>query len=252
MIRKIGGEEAVKELDEALAEVLAHKSKPLTLLTDFFALLDSPKQDETGTFPPYTTGDRKINIVKNTQELELAIKSIRQTKLIGFDSEEKPTFRKGQASHGVAVIQLANDAECHVIQVKQIENTSSLMELIEDENIYKVGVNLTKDRQSLYSEFGVKIRGAIDIDGVLSKLTSRNSIGAKKAATIFLKRNLQKSKTMSTSNWEAKKLSEKQVKYAAEDACVAHEVTTHLLKTYPFVMEAIPLWFQEKNLHLSF
>ena len=252
MIRQVGGEEVVKELDEALVKVLANGSESLALLTEFFALLDSPKQDVTGTYPPYTTENRKINIVQNTQELELAIKSIRRSKLIGFDSEQKPTFKKGQAPHGVAVIQLANHTECHVIQVKQIDDLSSLMELIEDEDVFKVGVNLTGDRQALYTEFGIKMRGTIDIDGVLSKLTSRNSIGAKKAATIFLKRNLQKSKKMSTSNWEAKTLSERQVKYAAEDACVAHEVTTHLLRTYPFVMDTMPLWFQQKNLSLSF
>ena len=118
------------------------------------------------------------------------------------------------------------------------------MELIEDDNIVKVGVNLTGDRQALYTEFGVKIRGAIDIDGVLTKLTSRQSIGAKKAATIFLKRNLQKSKKTSTSNWEANTLSERQIKYAAEDACVAYDVTLHLLKTYPFFKEAMPPWFK--------
>ena len=89
------------------------------------------------------------------------------------------------------------------------------------------------------------MRGTIDIDGVLTRLTSRNSIGAKKAATVFLKRNLQKSKKISTSNWEDKTLSEKQVKYAAEDACVAYDVTMHLLNTYPFVNKAMPPWFQE-------
>ena len=208
-------------------------------------MLDSPKQDTTGTYPPYTTENRKINVVQTTQELELAIKSIRRTKLIGFDSEQKPTFKKGETPHGVAVIQLANHTECHVIQVKQIDNISSLMKLIEDDDIVKVGVNLVGDKQALHAEFGVRMRGTIDIDGVLTRLTSRNSIGAKKAATVFLKRNLQKSKKISTSNWEANVLSERQIKYAAEDACVAYDVTTHLLKTYPFVMDAMPPWFQK-------
>jgi len=143
------------------------------------------------------------------------------------------------------VIQLANTSECHVIQVKKIKNLNSLIKLIEDENIVKVGVNLTGDREALYTEFGIRMRATIDIDGVLTKLTSRQSIGAKKAATVFLKRNLQKSKKISTSNWESKVLSDRQVKYAAEDACVAYDVTTHLLDTYPFVREAMPLWFQK-------
>ncbi len=248
LIRCVAGEEALKELDEALVIALQKSSKSLQTITEFFTLLDSPKQDTTGTYPPYTTENRKVNIVQNTQELERAVKSIRKSKLIGFDSEQRPTFTKGETPHGVAVIQLANLTECYVIQVKKVRNLSSLFELIEDDNIVKVGVNLTGDRQALYTEFGVKMRATIDIDGVLSKLTSRDSIGAKKAATIFLKRNLQKSKKISTSNWEAKVLSQKQVKYAAEDACVAYDVTIHLLNTYPFIKEAMPSWFASKNI----
>lgn len=248
LIRSFAGEEALEQLDEALAVALDKGSKSLQLVTEFLTLLDSPKQDTTGTYPPYTTENRKVNIVQNTGELERAIKSIRKTNFIGFDSEQKPTFRKGETPHGVAVIQLANLSECYVIQVKKIKNLSSLFKLIEDDNIVKVGVNLTGDRHSLYTEFGVKMRATIDIDGVLSKLTSRDSIGAKKAATIFLKRDLQKSKKISTSNWEVKELSQKQVKYAAEDACVAYDVTIHLLKTYPFIKEAMPSWLTSKNI----
>lgn len=245
LIREIAGEEAVKELDEAVSKVLSHASPALTLLTDFFTLLDSPKEDITGTYPAYTTEGRKLNIIQNTHDLESAILSLKHTKIIGFDSEQKPTFKKGEKQHGVALIQLATPTACHLIQVKQIKDLSSLMRLIEDENIVKVGVNLVGDKQALYEEFRVKMRGTIDIDGVLTRLTSHNSIGAKKAATIFLKRNLQKSKKMSISNWEDKTLSQNQIKYAAEDACVAYDVTVHLLNTYPFVHNAMPPWFVE-------
>lgn len=244
-MREFAGEDTLQELDKALLEVLSKGSKSLNLLTEFFTLLDAPKQDTTGTYPAYTTEGRTLNIVQNTHDLEVAIKSLKHTEIIGFDSEQKPTFKKGEKAKGVALIQLATPTECHLIQVKQINDLSSLMKLIEDENTVKVGVNLVGDKQALYDEFRVKMRGTIDIDGVLTRLTSRNSIGAKKAATVFLKRNLQKSKKISTSNWEDKTLSEKQVKYAAEDACVAYDVTMHLLNTYPFVNKAMPPWFQE-------
>lgn len=122
---------------------------------------------------------------------------------------------------------------------------ATLKELFEDETIVKVGVNLTEDRRALHAEFGIKMKATIDIDGVLTKLTSKQSIGAKKAATIFLKRNLQKSKSMSTSNWETETLSEQQIKYAAEDACVVYDITTHVINEYPFVLKAMPAWFQE-------
>ncbi|QSZ41756.1 hypothetical protein GJV85_06415 [Sulfurimonas aquatica] len=244
-MRDFAGEEALQQLDKALLEALPSASESLSQLTEFFALLDSPRPDITTTMPAYSTQGREISVIQNKEELDLAIESLKYTRLIGFDSEQKPTFKKGETPNGVAVIQLATPNLCYVIQIKKIKDISSLIALIENDNIVKVGINLVGDREALYSEFGIKMRGTIDIDRVLSKLTSRNSIGAKKAARIFLNQNLQKSKSMSTSNWETPTLSQSQIKYAAEDACIVYDVTVHLLKTYPFVMQAMPLWFQE-------
>ena len=52
---------------------------------------------------------------------------------------------------------------------------------------------------------------------------------------------------MSTSNWENDILSDSQIKYAAEDAAVALDITIHLLNKYPFVTEMMPTWFKEKR-----
>ncbi len=244
LIRKFAGEEAVEQLDAAINEVLSNGSKSLNLITDFFFLLDSPTKDTTGTYPPYAIENRKVHIIQNLKELESAVLSLKRTKLIGFDSEQKPTFKKNEPSHGVATVQLANHTDCYIVQVKKLASIALLKGLLEDETIVKVGINLTEDRRSLHAEFGIKVKATIDIDGVLAKLTSRQNIGAKKAATIFLKRNLQKSKGISTSNWEAETLSDQQIKYAAEDACVVYDITTHMLNAYPFVLKAMPIWFQ--------
>jgi len=88
------------------------------------------------------------------------------------------------------------------------------------------------------------MRAGLEIDKVLSKLTSKQQIGAKSATKIFLQKNLHKSKKMTLSNWETKTLSPNQIKYAAEDACVAYDVTIHLLNKYPFITEAMPEWFE--------
>lgn len=208
-------------------------------------MLDSSKYDLTNTCPSYSLENRKVHIIQNTEELIRAVESLKLTKLIGFDSEQKPTFKKNESPHGIATVQLANLTECYIIQVKQIDNLTPLLELLEDEDIVKVGINLTGDNQALHAEYGIRMKASIEIDGILSKLTSKNSIGAKKAAKIFLQKDLQKSKKMSTSNWENKILSDNQIKYAGEDAAVVFDITIHLLNKYPFVLETMPLWFKE-------
>ena len=208
--------------------------------------MDSSKSDPIHAYPSYSLADRKVHIIQNTEELIKAVESLKSEKLLGFDSEQKPTFKRNQAPHGIATIQIASLKECYIFQVKQIDNLTALIELLENEDIAKVAINLAGDNHALHSEFGIRMKATIEIDSVLSKLTSKESIGAKKAAKIFLKKDLQKSKKMSTSNWENDTLSDSQIKYAAEDAAVALDITIHLLNRYPFVIETMPIWFKER------
>ena len=208
--------------------------------------MDSSKSDPIHAYPSYSLADRKVHIIQNTEELIKAVESLKSEKLLGFDSEQKPTFKRNQAPHGIASIQIASLKECYIFQVKQIDNLTALIELLENEDIAKVGINLAGDNHALHSEFGIRRKASFEIDSFLSKLTSKESIGAKKAAKIFLKKDLQKSKKMSTSNWENDTLSDSQIKYAAEDAAVALDITIHLLNRYPFVIETMPIWFKER------
>lgn len=245
LIRKFAGEEIVEELDKAVSNVITNSSKSLALLTDFFTLLDSVKSD-INEYPSYSLESRKVHIIQNTEQLIKAVNLLKTKKIIGFDSEQKPTFKKNQSPHGIATIQIATLNDCYIIQVKKIDNLSVLFELLESEDIAKVGINLAGDKHALYYEFGIKLKAFIEIDNILLKLSSKQSIGAKKAAKIFLNKNLQKSKKMSTSNWENETLSNSQIKYAAEDAAVVFDITMHLLNKYPFIIESMPIWFENK------
>ena len=248
MIRKFEGDEVVEKLNKAVSEVFLNESKSLNLLIDFFSLLDLPKEDSINIYPFYSLENRKIHVIKNTKDLVTAIKSLKLVKLVGFDSEQRKKKKKNESPHGIATIQIASLKECYIFQVKKIDNLSPLFELLENEDIVKVGINLTADNQALYSEFGIKMKATIEIDNVLSKLSSKESIGAKKAAKIFLNKNLEKSKKQSTSNWENEILTDKQIKYAAEDAAVVLDITIHLLNKYPFVVQTLPSWFNVNKL----
>ena len=128
------------------------------------------------------------------------MKEIEVTPFIGFDSEQKPTFKKGQASHGVSLIQLATKTKCYLIHTKQIKNLQPLINLLENNKIIKVGTGLKGDNEALLRQFNLRLKSTIDLETVFKKLSAKNQIGAKKAASIILNENLQKSKNMSRSN----------------------------------------------------
>lgn len=174
--------------------------------------------------------------------------TIEKNPFIGFDSEQKPTFEKGEASHGIALIQLATNKKCYLIQTKQIKNLKPLINLLENDKIVKIGTGLKGDREALFKQFNMKLKSTIDLEDVFKNLSARRQIGAKKAALIILNENLQKSKNMSRSNWENKKLSIGQIKYASEDATVVYDVIIKIIEQYPFVINIMPTFFQ---LHYS-
>ncbi|MEA3289447.1 MAG: 3'-5' exonuclease [Campylobacterota bacterium] len=209
-----------------------------------FNLIDEPNSIQSDLLQAYTIGNRTIEIINTSEQLEVAMNTIESTPFIGFDTEQKPTFKKGQTSKGVSLIQLATNSKCYLIQNKQIKNLKPLIALLENDNIIKVGTGLKGDNEALYKQFNLKLRSTIDLENIFKKLSSKNQIGAKKAALIILQKNLQKSKNNSRSNWENKTLTQGQIKYASEDATVVYDVMDKILEQYPFTMNIMPKFFQ--------
>jgi len=209
-----------------------------------FDLIDNAGTIESDSQADYTIGNRTIEIINTSEQLEVAMKSIEITPFIGFDSEQKPTFKKGQASHGVSLIQLATASKCYLIHTKQIKNLQPLINLLENNKIIKVGTGLKGDNEALLRQFNLRLKSTIDLETVFKKLSAKNQIGAKKAASIILNENLQKSKNMSRSNWENKELSIGQIKYASEDATVVYDVMNKIIELYPFALSIMPPFFQ--------
>lgn len=209
-----------------------------------FDLIDNAVSVESDLQTPYTIGSRTIEVINTLEQLEVALKSIETSPFIGFDSEQKPTFKKGQASHGVSLIQLATSTKCYLIHTKQIKNLQPLINLLEDKKIIKIGTGLKGDNEALFKQFNLRMQSTIDLETVFKKLSAKNQIGAKKAASIILNEKLQKSKNMSRSNWENKELSIGQLKYASEDATVVYDVMTQIIEQYPFAMSIMPPFFK--------
>jgi ribonuclease D len=210
-----------------------------------FNLIDNSSSMESEQ-NSYTIGNRTIEVINTSEQLEEAMNSISLAPFIGFDSEQKPTFKKGQTSHGVCLVQLATASKCYLIQIKQIKNLKPLIHLLEDDKIIKIGTGLKGDNEALFKQFGLRLKSTIDLENVFKKLSSVNQIGAKKAASIILNEKLQKSKNISRSNWENSDLSDGQIKYASEDATVVYDVMNKIIEEYPFAMNIMPTFFQSQ------
>jgi ribonuclease D len=150
-----------------------------------------------------------------------ALNALMAADAIGFDSESKPTFRKGEVATGPHLVQLAGDTHTYLFPISRNSDTGALKQILESRAVLKVGMGLDNDRSALKSRLGIVPENLLDLGEVLRGPGHRGTVGAKVAVAHFFGQKLQKSKKTGTSNWASPQLSERQILYAANDAHVA-------------------------------
>lgn len=183
------------------------------------------------TLPPYEGITlAAVVLVKSDLDAAAALAALSQADTIGFDTESKPTFAKGEESTGPHLVQLATDDTVWLFQVGAAPLAPSLHEalraVLESPAILKVGFGLGDDIRRLRAKLGIETRNVLDLSTALRR-GERNALGAKTAVARFFGQRLQKSKRITTTNWAQPRLSEKQILYAADDAHVALRVYRH-------------------------
>ena len=163
----------------------------------------------------------RITLVDSDAAAAAARAALLACDAIGFDTESKPTFRKGEIATGPHLVQLASDDHAWLFPVASGVDRSSLKAILESPAVLKVGFGLGNDRSALKTRLGIEIANVLDLGEVLRGPGHRGTVGAKVAVAHFFSQKLHKSKKTGTSNWATPRLSERQMLYAANDAHVA-------------------------------
>jgi RNA polymerase sigma factor for flagellar operon FliA len=168
-----------------------------------------------------------VRLVQTELDVAEALASLMAMDAVGFDTESKPTFQKGEASTGPHLVQLATDEMAWLFQVARPAAADPLLAVLrgvlESDTVLKVGFGLSDDLSRLRGKLGIEPRNVLDLSTAL-RPNKRTMLGAKTAVARFFGQTLQKSKRITTTNWALPVLSEKQILYAADDAHVALRV----------------------------
>lgn len=180
--------------------------------------------DQEELLPPYD-GIKlaDVRMVKSDRDAADALKALLAMDVLGFDTESKPTFLKGEVSTGPHLVQLATDEAAYLFQIGAMPAVEVLRAVLESATILKVGFGLSDDVKRLRAKLGIETSYVLDLSTALRK-NERNTLGAKTAVARFFGQRLQKSKKITTTNWALPRLTEKQILYAADDAHVALKV----------------------------
>ena len=166
-------------------------------------------------------GLTQISLVTTEEKASEALAALMACEAIGFDTESKPTFLKGEVSTGPHLVQLASPSHAYLFPLGRLPATPVLKTILESSAVLKVGFGLGNDRSALKSRLGITLAHVLDLGEELRGEGHRGTVGAKVAVAHFFGQKLQKSKKVGTSNWANANLSERQLLYAANDAHVA-------------------------------
>ena len=175
----------------------------------------------------------RISLVVSESLAEEALTALIAADAIGFDTESKPTFLKGEVSTGPHLVQLATDSKAYLFPVAPRYDTRALKAVLESPKVLKIGFGLGNDHSVLKSRLDIAASNVLDLGEVLRGPGHRGTVGAKVAVAHFFGQKLQKSKKIGTSNWSNAHLSERQLLYAANDAHVALMLYRAWLRTQP-------------------
>lgn len=176
----------------------------------------------------YASFPGKIYVIDSVgAEFNRAIAYLRAQKVIGFDTETRPTFTPGQPQYGVALLQLSGPDRAYLFRVKTMGMHRRLCNLMGSDKVLKVGAAIHDDIRGLQRLHSFEPAGFVDLQKIVCEWGIRDKSVKKMAAIIM---GIRISKTQQLSNWEAERLSDAQCLYAATDAWVCREMYLRLMR----------------------
>lgn len=169
---------------------------------------------------PIRRYEGEVCLVGTSRDRDRALADIRRESVVGFDTETRPAFRKGE-SHPPCLVQAATARAVYLFQLRQLDVFQILAELLAEPRIVKVGIALANDLRPLKLLFPFIERNVLDL-GVVARRSSLSQTGLRNLAGIFLGFRIPKG--AQTSNWAATRLSAAQITYAATDAWACREL----------------------------
>lgn len=177
---------------------------------------------------PLKAFEGEIHIVENEKDIVKAIDFLNHCTEIGFDTETKPSFRKGR-TNSVSLLQLSNSDTAFLFRLNGNGLHPDITNLLSNRNITKIGVAIKDDILALQKLRDFKPEAFIDLQPFVKELGFQN-FSLQKLAALVLGIRISKAKRLS--NWESKTLSKAQLKYAATDAWASLEIYKKLKDTY--------------------
>ncbi len=174
---------------------------------------------------PVRSFEGDIFFIETKEQVQEASKFLKQEKILGFDTETRPAFKKG-ITYSVSLLQLATSDKAFLFKLKKTGMPVCLKEILEDETIIKTGAAVRDDLKALKKIKKFIPGGFVELQTFSDEFGIKDN-GLKKLAGNLL--GFRISKGARLTDWSKDVYTESQLKYAATDAWVSYEIYKKLL-----------------------
>ena len=193
---------------------------------EFITLKKSISNDELAELP-LSSYEGVIHLIEQPEDMDLAVEYLSRQSILGFDTETRPAFKKGQ-TYPVSLLQLSTSDQAFLIRINKVGLPAGLIKILASPKILKIGVAIRDDIKILQRIVTFKPSGFIELQDLV-KVYGIENFSLKKLSAIVLGFRISKSARLT--NWDAPELSEQQLIYGATDAWVSCEIYKQLLIT---------------------
>jgi ribonuclease D len=169
---------------------------------------------------PMRRYEGRVCVIATRNDLNAALADIQQAPVVGFDTETRPAFSKGER-YDPSLVQVATAQAVYLFQLRRVDVIPGLAEVLSDARIVKAGVAVGRDVQELKNVFAFAEKSIVDL-GVIARRRGLEQTGVRNLAGILL--GCRVAKGSRTSNWAATTLNPAQINYAATDAWICREL----------------------------
>lgn len=166
----------------------------------------------------------KIHVIENVSDARAALRYLSRCPIVGFDTETRPSFRKG-CTFKVSLIQISTDDNCFLFRINKIGFMEPLREFLESETVVKVGLSVKDDFHGLHKIAEFEPAGFIELQDYVHQFGITDASLTKIYGIVFGQRI---SKGQRLTNWEAAELTVPQQHYAALDAWACLNIYRYL------------------------
>ncbi len=166
-----------------------------------------------GALPQAVFPGRTI-VILSPGETEKAVDYLLSQRILGIDTETRPSFHKGN-HYKVSLLQVSTHDTCFLFRLNHTGMTPALIRFLEDTTVLKVGLSLHDDIHALHQRAEFKAGWFVDLQDHVKEVGVEDLSLQKLYANFFGQRI---SKRSQLTNWEADVLTDRQKQYAATDA----------------------------------